>query len=508
MARELDELGLDVQWQQVEDGRANVLGTWPGEGGGPTLMFNGHMDTSYSGEEPWLRGIPGFQPEGFERDGRIYGLGISNMKGALACYVEAVRSLIEDGVRLKGDVLIAAVAGEIEKTQQGDAQGAEYRGYAAGSRYLVGHGGAADICILGEPTENKLVLAHFGTLWLRLRVAGPFIHTAFSMGRLEENSIVRMRAGPRRGCSSGCPTWEDEMSYGDVRGVANVGAIQGGFGWRASRTPHATDLFLDLRVPPDVPMAEARAQGARVRPQPRRGRGRGVRHGAGRRDRRVEPARGRGRRRARGGLRRGARARRHALVLGRVRALALRDRDAQLRHVLRAPRRRARREPRDRRAREDRRGLRAGGAEGLRMRLVTYDGGKVGRLEGEEVVRLDVADMRTYFERGGADDAAERTALAEVDLEAPIVPKKFFHTAGNFREHEEESKRVDWSHAIAPWIVFFQNVDAIVGPDDPVVYPEHLTEELDYELELAVVIGEAGQVVPARRRRWTTSAAT
>jgi 2-keto-4-pentenoate hydratase/2-oxohepta-3-ene-1,7-dioic acid hydratase in catechol pathway len=126
------------------------------------------------------------------------------------------------------------------------------------------------------------------------------------------------------------------------------------------------------------------------------------------------------------------------------------------------------------------------------MKLVTYDGGKVGRVDGEEIVRLDVADMRTYFERGGADDAGERTALGEADLEAPIVPKKFFHTAGNFREHEEESKRVNWSHAIAPWIVFFQNVDAIVGPDDPVVYPEHLTEELDYELELAVVISKPG----------------
>jgi acetylornithine deacetylase/succinyl-diaminopimelate desuccinylase-like protein len=48
------------------------------------------------------------------------------------------------------------------------------------------------------------------------------------------------------------------MSYGDVRGVANVGAIQGGFGWRVSRTPHRTDLYLDLRVPPSVPMADAR----------------------------------------------------------------------------------------------------------------------------------------------------------------------------------------------------------------------------------------------------------
>jgi acetylornithine deacetylase/succinyl-diaminopimelate desuccinylase-like protein len=257
VAHELEELGLQVLWQQVEDGRANVLGTWPGEGGGPTLMLNGHLDTSYSGDEPWLREIPGFRPEGFERDGRIYGLGISNMKGAVAAYVEAVRSLLEDGVTLRGDVVIAAVCGEIEKTQQGEAQGAEYRGYAAGSRYLVGHGGAADVCILGEPTENKLVLAHFGTLWLRLRVAGPFVHTAFSMGRLDENSIVRMRPVLDR-VIAWLPEWEEEMSYGDVRGVANVGAIQGGFGWRASRTPHVTDLFLDLRVPPDVPMAEAR----------------------------------------------------------------------------------------------------------------------------------------------------------------------------------------------------------------------------------------------------------
>src|SRR5918999_2627388 len=127
------------------------------------------------------------------------------------------------------------------------------------------------------------------------------------------------------------------------------------------------------------------------------------------------------------------------------------------------------------------------------MRLVTYDGGKVGRVEGDEIVRLDVPDLRAYFERGGAEDTGERTPLAEGDLAAPIVPKKFFHTAGNFREHEDESKRVDWSHKIAPWIVFLQNVDAIVGPDEAVVYPDHLTRELDYELELAVVIKKPGR---------------
>jgi acetylornithine deacetylase/succinyl-diaminopimelate desuccinylase-like protein len=256
---ELDELGLQVQWQQVEDGRANVLGTWAGSGGGPSLMLNGHLDTSYSGREPWLRGIPGFQPEGFERDGRIYGLGISNMKGALACYVEAVRALRDAGVRLRGDLLVAAVCGEIEKTQQGDAQGAEFRGYAAGSRYLVSHGGVADMCILGEPTENKVVLAHFGSLWLRLTTTGPFVHTAFASGRLDENSILRMRP-VLEAVLEWLPAWEERMSYEGVRGVASVGGIEGGFGWRASRTPHRTDLFLDLRVPPSVQMAEARRE--------------------------------------------------------------------------------------------------------------------------------------------------------------------------------------------------------------------------------------------------------
>jgi len=257
MTQLYEQMGLQTQWQQVEEGRANALGTWRGAGGGPSLMFNGHMDTSYSGREPWLRNVPGFQPSAFVEDGRLYGRGISNMKGALACYVEAVRALQDAGVRLRGDVLIAAVAGEIEKSQQGDAQGAEFRGYAAGSRHLVTHGGVADMCILGEPTENKLVLAHFGSLWLRLSTHGPFVHTAFSAGRRDENSILRMRA-VLDAVLEWLPRWEEEMSYGDVRGVANVGAIEGGFGWRVSRTPHRTDLFLDLRVPPDVPMAAAR----------------------------------------------------------------------------------------------------------------------------------------------------------------------------------------------------------------------------------------------------------
>ena len=125
------------------------------------------------------------------------------------------------------------------------------------------------------------------------------------------------------------------------------------------------------------------------------------------------------------------------------------------------------------------------------------------------------ADMRGLFEGGDQSLDAARAALKhaiasgaratgpwgerifyrtdEIKIKAPIAPKKFFHTAGNFREHREEAQKAGFSHPVLPWIVFFQNVDAIIGPDEPVIYPEHLTEELDYELELAVVLKKAGR---------------
>ncbi len=132
-------------------------------------------------------------------------------------------------------------------------------------------------------------------------------------------------------------------------------------------------------------------------------------------------------------------------------------------------------------------------------------------------------DMRALFRGGDTSLSAARKAfdhvvslnrdavgpsgeqvsfdIAAVQLRAPIIPKKFFHTAGNFREHHEEATKAGFSHPVMPWIVFFQNVDAIIGPDEPVIYPEHLTQELDYELELAVVLKKGGKHFTAEQAR-------
>jgi acetylornithine deacetylase/succinyl-diaminopimelate desuccinylase-like protein len=250
------QLGINVTWQEVEESRANVVGRWVGVGGGKNLMFNGHMDTSNTGQEDFLTGI-GYKPHAVVKNGMIYGLGIYNMKGALVCYTHALKALMRAGVRLKGDFIIAAVAGEIEKTQWGDFKGKEYRGYGFGTHYMVNHGVLPDMCILGEPTDMHVVLEHFGSMWVRISCSGIYVHTAFCEGREEMNSIRRMYE-LMQPIMNWIETWEKKASYGGKKAIVNLGGIRGGHAWRASRTPEKTDLFLDVRVPPTIPMNDAR----------------------------------------------------------------------------------------------------------------------------------------------------------------------------------------------------------------------------------------------------------
>ena len=117
MAEKFSRARVAVQWQQIEDGRANVLGTRAAPGDGQTLMFNGHMDTSYSGSEPWLR-HPRVPAEGVRRaTQRLYGLGISKMKGALACYVGRCARARRRGRAARSDLHRGSGVRRIEEAQ-------------------------------------------------------------------------------------------------------------------------------------------------------------------------------------------------------------------------------------------------------------------------------------------------------------------------------------------------------------------------------------------------------
>lgn len=89
--------------------------------------------------------------------------------------------------------------------------------------------------------------------------------------------------------------------------------------------------------------------------------------------------------------------------------------------------------------------------------------------------------------------------LREVRLRAPLPrPPKIIHTAGNFREHAEEAEKAGWEFPIPSWISFLKSPSAVIGPYDPIIYPKFV-RELDYELEVAIVIGRRGKYIPRGR---------
>ncbi|HYK13387.1 MAG TPA: M20/M25/M40 family metallo-hydrolase, partial [Burkholderiales bacterium] len=98
--------GIKVLPQTFEAGRSNAIGIIKGKGTGPTLMLNGHMDTSFvgnlSGPEEFMPDSPGFRPKAVIDGEWIYGLGVYNMKASLAAFLHAAETIKRAGIELEG----------------------------------------------------------------------------------------------------------------------------------------------------------------------------------------------------------------------------------------------------------------------------------------------------------------------------------------------------------------------------------------------------------------------
>lgn len=252
MARAYGEMmraiGMRVTLQPIGDDRYNAIGMLQGAGGGKSLMFNGHLDTSFGGELG-DRGI-GFRTQGKVVDDEwIYGMGSFNMKNALAAYVTALEAVRTAGIQLSGDVVIAGVAGEIEKTPIGPYSDRKYQGYGVGTKFALAHGAVADFCILGEPTNQKLVLAHAGSAWIKIDVPGMLAHTAWADPT--QNAIVRSTRIVEA-LNRWIPGYQKKHTKGDFYPRVNIAAIEGGWPWRGARSPDSCTLYVDVRMPPDM----------------------------------------------------------------------------------------------------------------------------------------------------------------------------------------------------------------------------------------------------------------
>lgn len=243
--------GIKVLPQIFEDGRSNAIGLIKGKGTGPRLMLNGHMDTSFvgnlTGPEEHMPDLPGYRPKAVIDGDWIYGLGVYNMKASLAAFVHAAETIQRAGVQLEGDLVIACVAGEIEKSQVDRYQGPLYRGGGCGTWYAITHGAVADLAVVGEPSALTLGRAHGGYVWTKITLFGDPMHSVYNDPK--RNAINNMLKVAHAIHEWGEEYQERRSVYG-MKANVTLSAIEGGWPFRCSRVPIVCTLYVDTRLLP------------------------------------------------------------------------------------------------------------------------------------------------------------------------------------------------------------------------------------------------------------------
>jgi acetylornithine deacetylase len=258
--------GLEATYQEVDVQRGNAIGVLRGEGGGATLLFNGHLDTSFTGIEEEDYPVTGplprdLRPQSRVAGGLIYGLGAFNMKGGVASSVVAACALKRAGIRLRGDLMVTGVCGEIEKAPVDGAfrsyRGRLYSGCGFGTDWLVKHGGVADFVINEEPTGGHVSWENPGFCWFKVTVKGKLAYQSHKGAGV--NAILKA-ARLAQAIEAWAPEYGErhrgELVYPNVV----VSAIEAGYPYKPTFVPGICNLYVDVRLTPRITAMQARRE--------------------------------------------------------------------------------------------------------------------------------------------------------------------------------------------------------------------------------------------------------
>jgi acetylornithine deacetylase/succinyl-diaminopimelate desuccinylase-like protein len=262
------ENGLAAELMPITDERANVVARLRGAGGGPSVTFNAHLDTEASGAEyDRLMAVPDPNQVGGRREGdRLFGHTVLNDRGCMSVFMIAGRALCDAGVPLRGDVILASVAGETGAAPVDEYHGVAYEGKGLGSSYLVRHGVRSDYAVVAETTDFGMCWFNCGAAYYKVTLRGRNMYTP-RLQRPDDladhpNAIVKAAH-----VVEAIEAWAQEFEArrsgptpcGEVRPKAQVGAIRGGLPWRPNRSSPICSLYVDVRTLPGEDVAEITA---------------------------------------------------------------------------------------------------------------------------------------------------------------------------------------------------------------------------------------------------------
>ncbi len=233
LSNEMKSCGIESRVVDIEENRANVVGIIKGSGERDALLFNGHLDTVPPGDVEWEHG----PFSGAVVDGKLYGRGSADMKGGLAAMIIAAKIIKENGLDLKGDLIISGTAGE-----ETDSIGA-FDFLQKGGLEGVG------AIVIGEPSSCEINVAEKGAFWVEITTYGKTAHGAFPHKGI--NAIEHMNALLGK-------LFEYKFDYNDnvLLGypTMNISTISGGV--KTNVVPDKCSLTIDMRTVPGMVHSE------------------------------------------------------------------------------------------------------------------------------------------------------------------------------------------------------------------------------------------------------------
>lgn len=257
----LAENGFTPRRYALTEERFNVAARLDGSGGGYSLVFNAHLDTTLRPDAAWSARDPGdplYHSAWVEGDA-IYGDGVVNDKGPMAAFLVAARAIREAGYPLKGDLWVSAVAGEISREPIEEWQGPAYLSKDLGARFMVTHGVVGDFALVAEGTGFGIVGIEPGKAHFKVTVFtdGPRYYTPYlprPTGMADSpNAIVRASAviaAFERWAFAYQQRNRYEGAAGTIVPKASVNAIRAGYPFNLTSAPQLCSFYVDTRLLP------------------------------------------------------------------------------------------------------------------------------------------------------------------------------------------------------------------------------------------------------------------
>ncbi len=264
----LQREGFETKTIALLPERPNVIGTYKGSGGGYSLLFNSHMDVAPSTHEFFREPMKPIMRSAWREEDVLYGMGIVNDKGPMACFMVAAKAIKQAGINLKGDLILTAVSGEIGYESIDEFSAPQYMSKEVGTRFMVSHGVVADFALVAEATNFNLAWIEAGKAFFKITISGgrslytPYINRPYDVEK-NPNAIVQMSKLIEK-LEDWSLAYEKRHTYvcpgGTLIPKVNLGAVRGGAPYRPTTTPELCSLYLDCRTVPDQDVLVIKAE--------------------------------------------------------------------------------------------------------------------------------------------------------------------------------------------------------------------------------------------------------